>query len=240
MIAHRGESYDAPENTLAAIHLAWERGARAVEVDVRLTSDGELVVLHDPDLRRVAGVRIAAARASAAALRAHDVGAWKAPGWVGERVPLLREVLASVPSGGRLFVEIKVGPEIVSPLAAVLAEQRVRPGSVILMSFRGDTMRTVAAQLPSFEACLLLTARQWRGMGMAAAIDLARKSGCASLDVETHRRLTRDVVDTVHAARMALYVWTVNRVTTAGRLAAAGIDGITTDRCAWLRARLGA
>jgi len=241
VIAHRGESHDAPENTLGAVQLAWERGARAVEIDVRLTADGEVVVVHDADLRRVGRSRLTIAGSTAAALRAIDVGSWKHPRWAGERVPLLAEVLATVPRGGRLFVEIKTGPAIVPALAQVMQASPLAPRQVIIMSFDRGTMAEVARALPDYEACLLLTARQlFARDGVAGAIAAARAHGCVSLDVQRHRRLDAAVIEAVHAAGMRLYTWTVNRVSTARRLAAAGIDGITTDRCAWMRERLGA
>ena len=241
IIAHRGESRDAPENTLAAIRLAWERGAPAVEIDVRLTADGEVVVIHDADLRRVGRSRLVVAEATSAALRGVEVGAWKLRRWSGERVPLLGDVLATVPPNGRLFVEIKTGPEIVPALVRVMATSPLASRQVLFMSFECETMAAVARALPAHEPCLLLTARQLFGDdGVAGAIATARALGCVSLDVQAHRRLGRAVVEAVHAAGLRLYVWTVNRVPTAHRLAAAGIDGITTDRCAWMRERLAA
>lgn len=238
IIAHRGESHDAPENTLGAIRLAWERGARAVEIDVRLTADGEVVVIHDADLRRVGRSRLTVSGSTAAVLRRAEVGSWKHRRWAGERVPMLAEVLATVPKGARLFVEIKTGPEILPALVRVMADGALAPRQVLFMSFDPATMRAVAQALPRHEACLLLTARQlFGGEGVAGAIEAARALGCVSLDVQRHRRLDRTVIDAVHAANMRLYTWTVNRLSTARRLAAAGIDGITTDRCAWMRER---
>lgn len=239
IIAHRGESHDAPENTLGAIRLAWERGARAVELDVRMSCDGEVVVVHDSDLRRIGRSALAIMGSTAAALRSVDIGSWKHRRWAAERVPLLAEVLATVPRGGRLFVEIKTGPDIVPALLRVMAKCTPAPRRVLFMSFDRATMAAVAEAFPQHEACLLLTARQLFGReGVAGAIATARALGCASLDVQRDRRLGREVVDAVHAADLRLYTWTVNRLSTARRLAAAGIDGITTDRCAWMRERL--
>lgn len=241
IIAHRGESRDAPENTLGAIRLAWDRGAAAVELDVRRTADDRAVVIHDADLRRTGRSRLSVAGATAEALRACDVGSWKHRRWAGERVPLIDEVLATVPVGGRLFVEIKDGPAIVPALARAVAVSGVAPRQVLFMSFHRDTMEAVVTGLPRHEACLLLTARQWTGRGgVARAIESAQALGCRSLDVQVHRRLDRDVVEAVHHAGLRLYTWTVNRVPTARRLARAGIDGITTDRAAWMRAQLDA
>src|SRR3954466_7120047 len=116
IIAHRGASHDAPENTLAAARLAWAQHADALEVDVHLTRDGRLAVIHDPDTRRTADVARAVAESTLAELPQLDVGTWKDRRFAAERIPALEDVFAVVPDGKRVFVEIKGGPEVVREL----------------------------------------------------------------------------------------------------------------------------
>ncbi|MFV2065815.1 MAG: glycerophosphodiester phosphodiesterase family protein, partial [Pirellulales bacterium] len=97
IVGHRGASHDAPENTLAAFQLAWQRGADGVEGDFYLTSDGHIVCIHDADTERVAGEKLIVAESTLADLRQLDVGAWKGERWRGEKIPTLEEVLATVP-----------------------------------------------------------------------------------------------------------------------------------------------
>src|SRR5580698_8356847 len=99
IIAHRGSSFEAPENTLAAVNLAWRQRADAVEIDVHLSRDGRLVVIHDSNTRRTTGVNRKVARQTLAELHALDAGRWKGLTWLGEKIPSLEEVLASVPPG---------------------------------------------------------------------------------------------------------------------------------------------
>src|SRR6185369_848081 len=87
LIAHRGASRDAPENTLAAFRLAWQQGADGIEADFRLTRDGRVVCLHDASTGRTAGVDLAVAEASLEELKRLDVGGWKGARWAGERIP---------------------------------------------------------------------------------------------------------------------------------------------------------
>ena len=110
IIAHRGESSLAPENTLAAVQLAWAGDADAVEIDVRLTADGHLVVCHDADTERTTGQKLVVGECTLAELRALDAGAWKGAEWAGQKIPLLAEILDTIPENKRLFVEVKVGP----------------------------------------------------------------------------------------------------------------------------------
>ncbi|HSG69711.1 MAG TPA: glycerophosphodiester phosphodiesterase family protein, partial [Planctomycetaceae bacterium] len=106
IIAHRGASYDAPENTLASVNLAWEQNADAVEIDIWLTSDNQIVLMHDKTPKRYGGPDTLVSEMTLEQLRALDVGAWKDPRWKGEKAPLLSEVLPLVPAGKRLFIEI--------------------------------------------------------------------------------------------------------------------------------------
>src|SRR5256885_16112584 len=105
IIAHRGASHDAPENTLAAVQLAWQQNADAVEVDVRMSKDGQLVVIHDDNTRRTGKAARKVSDQTLAELRWLDVGGWKGRQWSGERSTTLEEVMAAVPHRRRLFVE---------------------------------------------------------------------------------------------------------------------------------------
>ena len=117
IIAHRGASYDAPENTLEAVRLAWSQKADAVEVDVFLSKDGEVVLHHDATTKKLSGVDRKVVDQSYAELRQLDVGAWKGDQWYGVRIPKLDDVLATIPEGKRIFIEVKCGPEIIPALA---------------------------------------------------------------------------------------------------------------------------
>jgi glycerophosphoryl diester phosphodiesterase len=127
IIGHRGASHDAPENTLASIRLAWKQNADASETDVHLTKDGQIVVIHDFNTRRVGGRNRKVVDQTLAELKQLDVGRWKGEQWAGERIPTLAEYLAAIPDGKRLLIEIKCGPEIVPRLVQVIREARSDP-----------------------------------------------------------------------------------------------------------------
>jgi glycerophosphoryl diester phosphodiesterase len=119
---HRGTRRGAPENTLRAIEIAIAQGAEGIELDVRLCGSGEVIVLHDPDLQRVAGVPLLAAASNYRALAACDLGD-------GARVPLLDDALSLVLRAGLfLNVELKADvPDAAALVAAVLERVRARP-----------------------------------------------------------------------------------------------------------------
>ncbi|HSQ58627.1 MAG TPA: glycerophosphodiester phosphodiesterase family protein, partial [Gemmata sp.] len=148
IVAHRGASHDAPENTLASIRLAWEQNADAVEIDVRMSKDGGIVVIHDSNTLRVAGVDRPVAEQSLAELRALDVGKWKEARFAGERIPTLEEVLATVPREKRLLIEAKSGPEIVPELGRVLNGSDLRPEQNAIISFNPAVIAAVKRSRP--------------------------------------------------------------------------------------------
>src|SRR3954471_10535808 len=126
-ISHRGESADAPENTLAAFKLAWERKVGAIELDVHLARDGTLVVCHDPDTKRTTGVPRRIKDSHWDELKGLDAGRWKGPAWAGEKLPTLGEALATIPDGARCFIEVKVGPEAVPALVEAVRASGKKP-----------------------------------------------------------------------------------------------------------------
>ncbi len=244
IVAHRGASADAPENTLVAVQLAWEQGADAVEVDLRLTRDGQVVALHDATAWRTAGAHLAVADATLAELRALDAGSFKGPAWRGEPVPTLREVLAAMPGDRRIVLELKAGVELLGPLAEDLAAA-IRTGGpgpdrVVLITFQEDLARLAKARLRAVSVLWLADPRHPReGESPTAAvrrmIDTARRDGLDGLDLAAHPGLDAALVGEVHAARLALFVWTVNHPAEMRRLLDAGVDAITTDVPAVLR-----
>src|SRR3954447_3954908 len=130
IIGHRGASHDAPENTIASYKLAIEQGADGFEGDYWLGAGGHILDLHDKDTKRVAGRKLVVTTAPLKQLRALDIGSWKDPKWHAERMPTLEEVLAIVPAGKKVFLELKSGPEVVAPMAKVIAASHVSPDQI--------------------------------------------------------------------------------------------------------------
>jgi glycerophosphoryl diester phosphodiesterase len=242
-VAHRGESADAPENTMAAFRLAWERKVGTIELDVHLTRDGELVVCHDPDTKRTTGVDRKIKESTAAELRALDAGRWKGERWAGEKIPSLGEALETIPEGSRCFIEVKVGPEAVPALVKAVRASGKRNEQLAVISFHADTLAEVKKRLPELKTYYLARFKQDKATGawepkVDDLIATAREIQADGLDLSYQGPIDRAFVARVKAAGLAMYVWTVDDPDEARRLAAAGVDGITTNRAGWLEARL--
>jgi glycerophosphoryl diester phosphodiesterase len=243
IVAHRGASFDAPENTLAAFRLAWQQGADGIEGDFRLTADGRIVCIHDEDTKRVGGEQLVVKTTDYSQLRKLEVGNWKGDRWRGETIPTLEDVLAVVPRGKLLFVELKTGPEIVAPLAKVLERERVAPEQIVLISFNVDVMIACKQALPQFKRHLLVDYKQENGAWRPTADEVItrfRQSKADGLGTQNRpQHFNKDFVDQLRAAGIEEYhVWTVDAASEAEHYRTLGAWAITTNRPAELRAAL--
>jgi glycerophosphoryl diester phosphodiesterase len=241
IIAHRGASYDAPENTVAAYRTAWVQGTDACELDLWLTKDKQIVVLHDRDTKRVAGVDRKVGEQTFDEIRALDAGRWKGAKFAGEKIPTLKEMLATVPAGKRVFVEIKDTEEILAALDRDLKAAGLKPQQTPIICFSASVVAALKKRRPDLEAYWLvsLDAKNKKPPTAESLIKKAKEIGAGGLDLSASKLLDQAYADKIKATGLKLYVWTVNDPAVARRMAAIGVDGITTDRPGWLREQLG-
>ncbi len=244
IIAHRGASHDAPENTLASLALGWEQGADAGELDIHLTADGQIVLMHDKTAKRTTGVDRAIAEMTLAEVTALDGGRWKDAAWAGEKAPTLAAALAGLPEGKRMFIEIKCGAEVLPELGRVMQASGKKAEQLVLIGFDFETMRQARELWPKAPIYWLASYKADKTTGELPKIeDLIAKARAAKFDgLNLEQKFPMDAafVAQVKAAGLKLFTWTVNDAAVGRRLAAAGLDGITTDRPAWLREQLSA
>lgn len=243
LVAHRGASYDAPENTLSAIKLGWQQGADGVEFDIWLSKDAEMVLLHDKDTKRVAGVDRLVKDQTWAELKTLDVGAWKNMKYAGERMPRLADALATIPSGKRVFVEVKCGPEVVPPLAAAVKATKRPTSEIAIICFQDDVVAAAKQALPDHKVYWLVSLKQdkktkeWNH-SVGELIARGKELKADGLDLQACDLIDAEFGRQVKQAGLELLVWTVNDPAVARQMIAAGVQGITTDRPAWLREQL--
>jgi len=236
IIAHRGESYDAPENTLASINLAWKRKADAVEVDVQLTKDKKIVVIHDNSTLRTGGKLKKISTTNYYDLVKIDAGKFKAEKWKDEKIPLLDEVLDTIPKKKILFVEIKSDAQIIKPLQKLIDRKKIKPRQIKFIGFDIDTMKSLKKILPEFESYWIIEGKHYKKkIDLDKTIMKCKSAGFDGLDIEEKRYLTKEVIQTVKDAGLTIYTWTVDNPGRAEQLYKDGIDGITTNRAYWLK-----
>lgn len=245
IVAHRGASHDAPENTLAAFRLAWDQGADAIEGDFYLTRDGHIITLHDGTTKRTAGgVDLKPAQSSLAELQALDMGSWKSPRFRGERMPTLPEVLDTVPPGKRIYIEIKCGPEILPKLKEALNKASLTPDQIVVISFQQDVICAVKEQLPDVKAYWLVGYEQDKATGAwsptpAEVLDTLARLRPDGLSTHGNRSVVdQTLVAQLRARGLEFHVWTIDDPNDARYFRDLGADSITTNRPAEIRAAL--
>lgn len=234
IIAHRGASYLAPENTLASVKLGYELGADAVEVDVHLSKDQQVVVIHDKNTKRTAGNNLKVSKTKVEKLRELEVGSWKDEKYRGEKIPLLSEVFELVPAGKKLVVEVKSGVETIAPLQKLIAASGIED-QLIIISFDRESIIAAKQQLPVIPAYWLL--HSFIMNSHDKAIEIAKEYKLDGLDVN-YRLVDEKFMEKMEAGNLETYVYTVNDAETAEKLHYLGVKGITTDRPGWMREKM--
>ena len=238
IVAHRGASYDAPENTLAAFRLAWDQHADTIEGDFYVTKDQQIVCIHDKTTKRVAPQQpeLSIAKSTLEELQKLDVGSWKHPRYAAERIPTLEEVLATVPEGKQIFVEIKCGPEILPLLQPQLESSGLKPEQIVIICFDKTVITQARKLMPKYNANWLTGYKQetkeseWKPT-QENVLTTLKQVGATGLG--THENLeviNQAFVDSIRDAGFQFHVWTVNDIEAARKFADLGAKSITTDR----------
>jgi glycerophosphoryl diester phosphodiesterase len=221
IIAHRGSSAIAPENTLASFRLAAEQHTDFIELDVQESADGQVLVVHDSDLMKMGGNSTKIWDGSAANLRSVDIGSSKDPRYSAERVPTLAEALEACKGRCRVIVELKSygHDQKLEERVAAVVEQAGMENDCIFMSLDRDMVRKMKALRPS-----------WRvGQLVAKAIGDLTELKADFLAVEV-RMASRSFVKSAHDAGQDVYVWTVNDPAWMFVALSRGVDGLITDK----------
>ncbi|MFE6871412.1 glycerophosphodiester phosphodiesterase [Kitasatospora sp. NPDC057692] len=238
VFAHRGASSAAPENTLLSDEVARRAGADWIENDVQPSRDGVPYVLHDDTVNRTTNGTGRIRDLTAAQLDGLDAGSWFAPAAAGARVPSLAAQLDDLRvRGGSLLLEIK-GPHTRDEVARIVQDIRDHgmTGRVLVQSFEVDALRHTRELAPDLPLALL------RGDLDADPVAVARDLGLSAYNPADAALAARpDVVAALHAAGVAVNVWTVDTAARWKALDAAGVDGVITNRPAelagWISAR---
>ena len=240
LISHRGESEDAPENTLPAYRMAVERGF-GFECDVYLSKDQRVFTFHDSNLSRTTDGASTKACADVTwdEVRLLDVGGWgkwKGSAFVGTRPALLEEVLPLAVDGRRIYLEIKPGPDIVPFVRDIFAAQsRAKPDNTLFISFNQDSCRALKQLMPEFTVYWLSSNRHKLLPGKPALtadeiIRVLEETGADGVDFQFDPAIsTREMIDAVHASGHTFHVWTLDDLPTALEAFRLGADTVTTN-----------
>ncbi|WP_419740459.1 glycerophosphodiester phosphodiesterase family protein [Ruegeria sp.] len=226
VIGHRGAAALRPENTMASVLKAIEDGADWVEIDVQETADGVVIVAHDSDFMKLAGVPTKIWDATMEDVETIDIGSWFGPEYADQRTPTLREVLEATKGKSKVIIELKYyGHDVdLENRVAALVEEFEMQDDIATMSLKYPAVQKMKALRPD-----------WRA-GVLAATAVGNLAGLEGDFVAVNAAtVSPGLIRSVHAAGKEIYVWTVNDPLQMSAMASMGVDGLITDRPAMAR-----
>lgn len=229
-IAHRGASYLAPENTVAAAKLAWELGADAVEVDVRLSGDKRVMVIHDSNTKRITGIDYEVSDTHSFMLRQLDAGSYKGEKFKGEKIPFLEEIINIIPSDKKLVVELK--SQLISQLKKVV-DKSSKSNQLAFICFDWETIIEMGNVFLD-NGCYWLCNNENELKKRRNDIVNSKLKGV----VLKYPIINKEVIDWAGRYNLDVIAYGVDTLEEAKRLIMLGVKGITTDRPGWLKKQL--
>jgi glycerophosphoryl diester phosphodiesterase len=221
VIAHRGASADAPENTLSALELAINDGADWVEIDVQETRQGEVVVIHDSDLKKIGGSGLKVFEASLAELQSVDIGSWMDSSFSDQRVPTLQQVLALCKDRINIVIELKYYGEErqLEERVADIVDAAGMQDQIVVMSLSYPGIQKMKSIRPGWMVGLLSS---------VAIGDITRLN--ADFFAVNATFAKRSFIRRAHNRNRKVLVWTVNDPVSMSAMMSKGVDGIITDK----------
>jgi len=228
VFAHRGASKYAPENTMAAFRLALEQGAKAIELDAMLSADKKVMVIHDPVLDRTTNGKGKVKNYTASSLQRLDAGSWYSEGFLGEKIPLLEEVLREL--GGKCLINIELKnyqsprDSLTEEVASLVRDMHMQ-NSILFSSFLPGNIRKMSNYLPSVPVALLaLSGLPGKVMRSFLFRKISPKFINISLEDVSGKYIKKE-----HKEERRVNVYTVNKANQMQKLFNMEVDGIFTD-----------
>ena len=259
LIAHRGESIDAPENTMPAFKTAVERGF-GFECDIYLSKDGRVFTFHDRNLTRTTGGANTNSCANVtwdevSKLDVGSWGKWKGSKFAGTRPALLEEVLALARDGRYIYVEIKTGLEIVPYVKKVFESQKnATPKNTLFISFGEESCKEIKKAMPEYKVYWLTGSKipqrdekgevianaKWLPITPEYVIEKLKYMNADGVDINFKRDIiTKDFINKVKSAGYEFHVWTIDDLGAAVVAFRRGADTVTTNRAKEMRLDFG-
>lgn len=232
IVAHRGASRDAPENTIPAFRLAWKQGADAIEGDFHLTKDRKVVCIHDGNTKKVAEKNLVVSKSTLAELRKLDVGAYRGKSFEGTTIPTIAEVFATVPKGKRIYIEVKCGVDIIPVLLEETRKSGLKGDQIVMISFKKKVIQELKAKAPHYAAYWLSDLRKDRSGHITPSLKTVlttlkeiKADGFSSSKSTIDEAFIKGVMEKGYE----YHVWTIDDGVTARRFRKWGAKSFTTN-----------
>lgn len=233
IIGHRGASGEAPENTLAAFQLALQQGCDGIELDIHLTKDGQLAVIHDENIKRTTNGEGLIGEMTSAEMKKYDAGSWFSSKYKGEKIPLLEEVFELVPKEILINIEVKNIPSFYEGIEEKLLDVLKcydRVDQVLVSSFDHQCLYRIKKQNSNIKIGLLYFENVVDHVGFAKLFGLPVES----LNPDQRALRAEDVRKAIENG-LKVYTWTCNSEENMKRMIDNGVSGIITNYPARLK-----
>lgn len=240
IVAHRGASKDAPENTMQAFMLAWEQKADAIEADFQLTIDGHIVCIHDKNTKRVTGVDLVVSESTLDELRKLDVGSYHGQIFENSRTPTLSEVFSIVPEQKKIYIEIKCGVEIIPLLLREIDKSGLTEEQVVIICFDAEVIKEFKALAPQHKAYWLCHFNvQETGETTPSLETVMNTLKMINADgIDTNAAIPESFIRSIIKQGYEWHVWTIDEPQEAKQMSGLGVVSITTNRPGYIRKHL--
>jgi glycerophosphoryl diester phosphodiesterase len=233
IVAHRGASSEAPENTVPAFELGWTQGADAIEGDFYLTKDGHIVCIHDSNTKRVSNKNLEIKESTLEELRKLDVGIWKDEKYKGTLIPTIEEVFATVPKKKKIYVEIKCGPEIIPALLKEIKKSKLKKKQIVVISFNKEVIRALKKATKKYKANWLCSIRQDAASNikpsLSSVLNTLEDINADGLS-SSSRGIDKNYISSILSNNYEYHVWTVDEPEIAKNFMDWGALSITTNK----------
>jgi glycerophosphoryl diester phosphodiesterase len=237
IVAHRGASYAAPENTIPSFELAFNERADFIEGDFWLTNDNEIVCIHDPDTKRVSKnkIKLIVQSSSLAELKQIDVGSWKDKEFKGTCIPTLSEILQIIPHGKGIYIEIKDRREIfLKKLAETLIQFSLANDKIRIITFNTKVIKLAKKYFPDIKVYWLfgwyfLKRKRFYSFAQKQLMNKFQSLDCNGVDVNAAPYVDEKLIQFFHNSNLDFCAYDVDNLNDAISLINLGVDSITTN-----------
>ena len=234
IVAHRGASKDAPENTLEAFRLAWLQDADAIEGDFRFTKDGQIVCIHDEDTFRTCNEKLIVAESTYAELSQLDASKHFKADLAPQSIPFLSEVFKTIPNNKGIYIEIKCGPEIVPTLINWIVNSNLRKEQISIIAFDSQVIKAFKSIAPQIKAHWLYDVNEPVSINeLLDTLEDIKADGLGSNNTNS-----KELVSSISKAGFEYHSWTIDDNQVAEQLLKWGASSITTNQPSYLRQQL--
>tara|TARA_B110000305_G_scaffold183062_1_gene203337 strand:- start:2796 stop:3506 length:711 start_codon:yes stop_codon:yes gene_type:complete len=224
IIAHRGISFSLPENSLPAFNASWDSGVDGIEGDFHLTNDGAIVCIHDEDTQRVCNQKLIIKDSTLEELKQLNLSHKNSKN-LKIKIPTLAEVLKVLPSGKKIFIEIKCGVEIIRPLIKQLFQSKIYSEQAVIISFDERVIKAFKSAAPNYKAYWLYSYEPDNDLNKIVDVMNDIKADGLSSDNKDSKLLIEKIID----AGFEYHSWTIDDKDIAKKLIGWRVQSITTN-----------